>query len=167
MTILDLLDKSRSLLRVMFRVILPCCDRVSINSCLWFRYKWHLKRSGLHFIHHHIYNHKEEILLCFFRVKIVTERATTNSKSSMKYLHTSVACIKVFWNNYSALNNCLLKSLNVSKSCQSREGRSNHEWLQEKRIIIWLVRECVVLILFASSRKHTYIILTPLNATFI
>ena len=60
--------------------------------------------------------------MMFFRVEIVVERAETSSKSSMKYLHASVACIKVFWNNYSALI-CLLKSSTVS-TILSGQGRS-------------------------------------------
>ena len=47
-----------------------------------------------------------------FRVEIIIERAATSSKSSMKYLHASVACIKVFWNNYSALIQLSLKIIN-------------------------------------------------------
>ena len=97
MTMLDLLDKLRPLFRIMLSVILPCCDIMSINSCR-FRYKWHLKRKWSAFsVSPHLQLQRGDSMM------FVIERAATSSKSSMKYLHASVACIKVFWNNCSAL----------------------------------------------------------------
>ena len=61
-----------------------------------------------------------------FRVKIVIERAATSSKSSMKYLHASVACIKVFREQLlcpDLINNCLLK-LSIVSTILSEQGRS-------------------------------------------
>ena len=122
---LDSLDKLRSPFRIMLSVILPCCDIVAINSCLWFRYKWHLKKKWSAFsisphLQCNVFLHNVMLIFFFFLFSSAVLHLLTLyhvTAVGSKYLN-SLCCVAVY--NLPIFNKSLLTYLQSGNSSLPR-----------------------------------------------